>query len=232
MISVIIAAKDAERWIQKTIDSLRKQTYKEWNCIISINGSSDDTENIAKSISDTRFNVITSNIPNKSLALNRAIISSTKDWICILDADDLWTETKLEEQISHIAKFNSDITGTQLSYIDEFDKNIPNSPVLPTTNHECVEWLETRRNPIANSSVIYKRLIHDVVGYYDPEIFVEDYDLWMRSKRAKLKFSNIASTCLLHRIYKTSNFNSSQKQKYCKDLVDEINVVYNNINRF
>lgn len=230
MVTVIIAAKDCQKWLPITLDSLLSQTYKDWECIISVNGSSDQTEEIARSTSsnDKRFRLIVSDIPNKSLAVNRAIIQSKKDWISILDADDLWHPEKLQSQIDFVSNNSHvDILGTQLSYIDELGELLKNSPLLPTAHDECVSWLNNQNNPIANSSVMYKKMLHDRVGYYDPEKFaVEDYDMWMRCMRADMKFKNMENQLLLHRIHKSSSFNSTKKQSICKNLVDETNKFY------
>jgi len=225
LISVIIAAKDAEKWIGQTIESLLSQSLKDWECILSVNGSSDTTQQIAESLvqKDNRFKTIVSNIPNKSLALNRAIIQSSRDLISILDADDLWHEKKLEHQIQYITSNEVDIVGTQMSYINDVGGVVPNAPLLPSSHNECVAWLQSQRNPIANSSVVYKKSLHDRVGYYDPEKFaVEDYDMWMRSMRQNLKFNNLSENYLFHRIHQNSNFNSTNKQRIMKSLVEEI----------
>jgi len=230
MITVIIAAKDADRWIKKSIQSLLNQTFTDWECNVSINGSFDNTESVIESINDKRIRIIKSKIPNKSLAVNRAIIDSKKDFICILDADDMWHSKKLEMQMKHFRmNSNVDILGTQMIYVDENDDPLRNhvAPLLPINHDECVAWLNDRNNPIANSSVMYKKYIHDIIGYYDPEKFaVEDYDMWMRAKRMNLKFFNLDQICLFHRIHVSSNFNSTNKQKIYKDLIDQINYFY------
>lgn len=227
MISIIIAAKDSEKWIPKTIQSLLAQTFKSWECIVSINGSSDGTYSFISSIQDKRFQIIQSDIPNKSLALNRALIKSKYEIISILDADDLWDSQKLEVQLDEIEKCrNIDIVGTQLAYIDENDEIIQRtSPILPHADEDCKLWLKMGKNPIANSSVLYLKSIHDKIGYYDPEKFaVEDYDMWMRSLRANLNFKNLQEQFLLHRLHATSNFNTCvTKQQVYKILVDDIN---------
>lgn len=226
-ITVVIAAKDCEMWLEDTIASLLNQTHKDWDCIISINGSSDRTEVIARNLKDPRISVLNSRIPNKSLALNRAIITSKSDWISILDADDLWHEDKLKTQVSFVTENAVDIVGTQMLYIDSNGTHFPNAPKLPNTHEECIAWLNSGNNPIANSSVLYRRSIHDVVGYYDPERFaVEDYDMWMRSKRANLKFSNIEHSLMLHRLHMKSHFNSTTKQANHKSVVDQLNSFY------
>ena len=223
MVTVIIAAKDCEKWLQLTIDSLLAQSYEDWECLISVNGSTDLTLDIASSINDVRFRTICSEIPNKSLALNRAIIKSKRDLICILDADDLWHKEKLEKQICSMNLCSVDILGTQMTYINANGEFLHQAPVLPITHDECIDWLNSHNNPIANSSVIYNRTIHDKIGYYDPEKFaVEDYDMWMRSKRAGLKFKNLDVCLMSHRLHQRSHFNSSAKQHVSKRLVDEI----------
>jgi len=227
MISVIIAAKDAEKWISQTLQSLLLQSYEDWECILSINGSKDSTLEICSSINDNRFRIITSDTPNKSIALNRAIFESSREFISILDSDDLWEKDKLKSQIDYFGQSNIDICGTQMSYIEENGKQFKEAPFLPLDHDNCVLWLNNYNNPIANSSVLYKKSIHNLVGYYDPEKFaVEDYDMWMRSKRAGLKFSNLHQKLMKHRIHLFSNFNSSEKQVLNKRLVDSIEYFY------
>lgn len=227
MISVIIAAKDCERWIQRTVKSLLDQDFQDWECLISVNGSSDRTEEIARSIDDYRFKVLNSQIPNKSLAVNRALLESSRDLICILDADDLWHPMKLSMQYEQFTEQEIDILGTQMVYIDEEDNETRLAPRLPLDHESCVSSLKSRENPIANSSVMYRKNLHDKVGYYNPEVSaVEDYDIWMRSMRAGLKFQNLNEKFLFHRIHKTSNYNSSLNQQILKSFVDQIDTFY------
>lgn len=231
-VSVIIAAKDAERWIVKTLESLKQQTYQNWECVISVNGSSDRTEEIARTEPDRRVRTITSSIPNKSSAVNRALNECQTRLVCILDADDLWTPEKLEKQLSSMCALNVDILGTQMLYINELGDEQGDAPALPTTHSGCISWLSQKNNPIANSSVMYRKQIHELIGYYDPEKFaVEDYDMWMRAMRAGLKMSNCSETMLMHRIHSSSNYNSTNRQQILKQLVDATNEFYKNFDR-
>lgn len=223
MVTVIIAAKDSELWIEETFSSLLSQTFEDWECIVSVNGSTDRTESITKNISDHRFSLVTSEIPNKSLAINRALVKSTRDWICVLDSDDIWDVRKLEKQLAFSKTSKADVIGTQFSYVNaDSSSSNTQAPKLPTDHEGCVMWLNKRSNPIANSSVMYKKELHDIVGYYDPEIFVEDYDMWMRSKRVGARFSNLNEILMKHRLHTASHFNSSRRQQIYKSMVDEI----------
>ncbi len=222
MFSVIITAYNSEKWIEKSINSLIQQSYGDWECIIVENGSKDSTKDIILNIKDKRFNVYNLEITNKSSALNFGIIKSNFDWISILDSDDLWTKNKLELQNKYISLNNDvDILGTQLKYIDEFDKEIMNSPILPISHEKIVENFNLNQNSIANSSAVYKKKIHNLVGYYDVELNgVEDYDFWKKCVKFNLNFYNLSEKCLLHRIHNTSNFNSKEKQKHLKNFID------------
>lgn len=229
-VTVIIAAKDAEKWLPQTLQSLLSQTHDNWQCIVSVNGSSDSTQEIAESTGDSRFKVTVSGIANKSCAVNRAIIACSTPLVCILDADDLWRPNKLETQMSAMKELRLSVLGTQMAYIDELGNKVGPAPTLPLQNDECYRWLMSRNNPIANSSVMYRREIHDLIGYYDPEKFaVEDYDMWMRCMRAGLRMGNCEDKMLLHRIHSSSNFNSSNRQQSMKRLVDEINTFHSHL---
>lgn len=224
MMTVIIAAKDSEKWLPRTIESLKSQIYEDWECILSVNGSSDKTLDIASSLNDSRFCVINSEVSNKSSALNRALMLSKREWILILDADDLWDVNKLSKQLSFLTmNKHIDIVGTQMTYIDENDNEILGAPSLPLFHDEIVCNLIANNNSIANSSVCYRKSIHDKVGYYDTEMFgVEDYDMWKRCARWGMKFANLNEKLFYHRLHKGSNYNSRARQTQLKHLVDAI----------
>lgn len=226
MFSVIIAAYNAEKFIRETLKSLVLQTYEDWECIVVVNGSTDKTINIVNdfTVGDNRFNVLNLPFANKSAALNEGIINSNKSWISILDADDLWTSEKLMSQASFINLHKEfDVLGTQMQYIDAFGKLLENSPSLPCDHVDIIKSFDACNNAIANSSVVYKNNLHLRFGYYDVETFaVEDYDWWKRLARLGARFSNLKDTHVYHRIHKSSNFNSSNRQAVHKMLVDAV----------
>lgn len=234
MFSIIIATKDSEKWIEQTINSLIKQTYTEWECIFSLNGSSDSTKDICEKfcLIDKRFKIIEHNFANKSSALNRALNIIKFNWVCILDSDDLWLPNKLEYQKNFIKNNkNIDIIGTQMQYIDSKNIFLSNTPHLPIENDNIIGMLNKNINPIANSSVCYRKEIHDIVGFYDTECYVEDYNMWKKCKRFNLKFSNLNEVLMLHRVHAESNFNSTKKQDDSKKIVDFIDEIRENFRR-
>ena len=228
MITVLVPYLNTEKYINETLQSLSKQTYKDFNVLCIDNCSKDKSRDIVESYvsNDPRFSSIEFPYKGKSLALNHAINQCDSEWLAICDADDTWLPTKLEKQVAYIMSSNSsdpDVIGTQMMYIDE-ESNLKDSKVtLPTTHTEMVNDIVFRKtNPICNSSVLYKKSIHTtLVGYYNPLIFaVEDYDIWSRCAIAGARFANIDERLVCHRLHEKSSFNASNKQDYHKVLVD------------
>jgi glycosyltransferase involved in cell wall biosynthesis len=223
-ISVIIPYRNAEKYILRTIDSLLSQTITGFELVFVDNGSTDDSHPIVDSLI-TQHDIAAKHLhfstAGKALALNYAIANCAGDWLAICDADDLWDHDKLQKQVSLITS-DVDIIGTQMRYIDANDSVISGAPALPLKNSEIYHSiLYKRENPICNSSVIYRKRIHtDIVGFYDPLCAVEDYDLWSRCVFSNLTFANISEQLVSHRLHDESNFNSSQKQAFHKQLVD------------
>lgn len=99
IVSIIIPAYNAQKTILKTISSVRQQTHTDWELIVINDGSTDNTSEIAKSITDSRIQIF--DYPNSGVATarNRGIERATGDYIAFLDADDTWTSNKLELQL-------------------------------------------------------------------------------------------------------------------------------------
>ncbi len=99
-VSVIMNCLNCEKYLREAIDSVFAQTYKDWEIIFwEDKASEDNSENIAKSYGDKlryfRADVSLPLYGSRNLALQKA----RGKYIAILDCDDIWLPTKLEEQI-------------------------------------------------------------------------------------------------------------------------------------
>jgi len=100
-VSVIMNCLNCERYLREAIDSVFAQTYEDWEIIFwEDNASKDNSEKIAKSYGH-KLRYFRSDV---SLPLygsrNLAVQKARGKYIAILDCDDLWLPTKLEEQIA------------------------------------------------------------------------------------------------------------------------------------
>jgi len=90
LISVIIPVYNAEKYLQKSIESVVDQTYKNIELILVNDGSSDNSGEICRSyeVKDTRIKLINTDNNGPAAARNTGIDSSKGDFIYFLDADD------------------------------------------------------------------------------------------------------------------------------------------------
>ena len=104
-ISVVIPLYNKENAIVKTIESVFNQTYTDFEIIIVDDSSKDKSLQVVQSINDSRLHVIHKENGGVSSARNRGIREAKGDYIALLDGDDLWKPTFLEEQVKLIHDF-------------------------------------------------------------------------------------------------------------------------------
>jgi glycosyltransferase involved in cell wall biosynthesis len=99
-VSIIIPTFNRAGLIMETIESIRQQTYTNWELIIVDDGSDDDTEEIISKVNEQRMIFIKAERTgiggrNKNIGIKKA----SGDLIAFNDSDDLWDRTKLEKQV-------------------------------------------------------------------------------------------------------------------------------------
>ena len=179
LVSIIMPAFNAGNTIEKSIESVLNQTYKDWELIVIDDGSTDNTKEIAKKLikKEKRIRLIT---PKKNigcaLARDKGIKASRGRWIAFLDADDLWLPKKLQTQIAFHKKNKAALSYTQYRRINTFGDlgRIIESPGQITYK----DLLKT--NVIANSTVLIDRknvaMKKILMGY---KVQYDDYVRWL-----------------------------------------------------
>ncbi|MCC6544634.1 MAG: glycosyltransferase family 2 protein [Nitrospirae bacterium] len=99
LVSILIPAYNAEKWIKYTIESALSQTWGRKEIIIVDDGSSDKTLQIAKKYESKSVKVVTQENGGASAARNRALKYAQGDYIQWLDADDLLHPEKIALQL-------------------------------------------------------------------------------------------------------------------------------------
>ena len=170
MVSVIIPCYNHGAFIQEAIDSVKAQTYKDWEIII-VNDGSDDVETIEQldRLKQKGFYVIDISNSGVSVARNLAIAVAKGDFIMPLDADDKIAPRYLEEAL----KVFQDKAEVKLVYseCEYFGSRTGISPV-PTFTMDGMLF----ENLIFNSA-LFKKSIAIQIGGYD-ETFLEGWEDW------------------------------------------------------
>jgi len=97
MFSIVIPLYNKEKYIKRAITSVLDQTIQDFEIIVVNDGSTDNSTNIVKSITDNRIKLINQENQGVSVARNTGIENTKNEYIAFLDADDKWEPYFLEE---------------------------------------------------------------------------------------------------------------------------------------
>lgn len=104
LVSILVPAYNAEKWIAATIKSALRQTWSNKEIIVVDDGSTDQTLAVARRFESNGVRVITTSNQGAAAARNRAFSLSRGDYIQWLDADDLLSQDKIERQMQAAEK--------------------------------------------------------------------------------------------------------------------------------
>ena len=105
-VSIIMPTYNRAGYIHETIESIRRQTYANWELIIVDDGSEDDTEQVVSCFNDERINFLKAGrVGINGKIKNIGLKEATGDLFAFIDSDDLWPDTKLEKQVRALEEF-------------------------------------------------------------------------------------------------------------------------------
>lgn len=202
-ISIVMPVYNCERYIQQAIDSILNQTYSDFEFIIVDDGSTDKTSEIIQNVRDKRICLV-KNTKNRGIiaSLNNGIKLSTGKYIARMDADDISLPTRLERQIDHLTKTNSDICGCHYFTISR-EGSIISKIDVPLNNNEIIMYLGVAV-PFAHPSVLINKAFveNHNLRYGDSNYKIaEDMVLWHQMVSYNAKFSNVDEYLFMHRLH-------------------------------
>ena len=111
LISIIMPAYNAGKYIKESIESVFNQTYQNWELIIIDDGSTDNTSEVVQPflIKDRRIQYYLQENGKQGKARNAGIKRSKGNLIAFLDADDVWMPAKLQAQIGVLKQNDADL---------------------------------------------------------------------------------------------------------------------------
>ncbi|MEX0628551.1 MAG: glycosyltransferase family 2 protein, partial [Cucumibacter sp.] len=131
LVSVIVPAFNAERFIVRTLKSAQAQTLRNIEFIVVDDGSTDATATLAMGLAETdrRIHVIRSVNQGVAAARNLGLKAATGTYVAFLDADDLWHSEKVLRQVEAFRRFDRDHTAIGAVYalcrpVDDHDRVI------------------------------------------------------------------------------------------------------------
>ncbi|MGF1478662.1 MAG: glycosyltransferase family 2 protein [Cyanophyceae cyanobacterium] len=180
-ISVIIPAYNAEATIAETIESVQQQTVSDFEIVVIDDGSRDRTPEVLASIAEPRLRLFQEENGGVATARNRGFARATGEFIAFLDADDLWTPNKLEQQLAALQRRSeAGVAYSWTYYIDHQSQALyPGMQPLYEGNIYAELLLA---NILANgSNPLIRRVAIERVGGFDPALSAAaDWDFYLR----------------------------------------------------
>ena len=203
LISVIIPMYNGINSIERAIQSILNQTYKNIEIILVDDGSTDGGANLVKNIFP-KVTVIQQKNKGVSAARNIGINESKGDLLAFLDHDDVWLPEKLEKQLTLLKgdPYLGWVTCNQQIY---WEKNIER-PNLLKSGHE-----KPHRSLVPSSFLIRKHILVSMNGFNESLKMGEDMDLIRKLRNSKIKESNV-DEILLEKWYNGKNMTFNIEQ--------------------
>ncbi len=230
LISVVVIAYNSSKYIIETLESAKRQTYRNIELIISDDASSDATLKICQNwIIENRHHfrktkLITSPV-NTGIAgnCNRGFGAADGKWIKAIAGDDILSNNCVAEFVAYIKENPGAnvVFSQQLVFRNHYsDENIVGiNPDYP--NHFFNEQITAQEqyhklllnDYVGNSSTLFffKEVMANV-GWYQEEYYPDDYQMWLKITKAghKLHFLNLLTTMYRSHSGAIYNYHSSE----------------------
>ncbi|MEL6494483.1 MAG: glycosyltransferase family A protein [Cyanobacteria bacterium J06623_7] len=182
-ISIIIPAYNAAATIGATIASVQQQTLTDWELIVVDDGSTDNTKGILNHLSEPRLQIIPTVNGGVAAARNLGVDRAQGQYIAFLDADDLWVEDKLAQQLLALNQNPRAIAAYSWTcFMDEQQDGYVyhSSPPYDYQGNVYPRLLQGDFIHSGSNTLILKTAL-ERVGGFDPACNgCEDWDMWLR----------------------------------------------------
>lgn len=202
LVSIIMPAYNAEKYIKFAIESVLAQNYMNWELLICDDASKDATKKIVNDYKnfDNRIKLISlEKNSGAAIARNQAIEKAVGDFIAFLDSDDVWFKEKLKKQVSFMIENNYDFSCTFYNKISSEGFELNSKIAYKSTG----TYDDLLLNCPGNSTVIYNSKL--LGKYYISDIRKRnDYLMWLQIIKSSKRIYCLEEILSSHRIIENS----------------------------
>lgn len=226
LISVIIPNHNYSKYLQESIESVLAQTYTNFELIIVDDGSTDDSINTIIGFGD-RVKLIEQAQAGVSAARNTGFRAAKGDYICFLDADDVWLPEKLEIQAKTLCDDSIGLVYSSIFNCNDELEIVSEQQAL--YRGKCSDiYLEKPTSAVVllgcSNAMIKRELIHRVGGFNTTLNTSADWDFFRRiSNIADIDFDSAPQ--VLYRRH-AGSMSTSNLRKYYSDNERAIKVIF------
>jgi glycosyltransferase involved in cell wall biosynthesis/SAM-dependent methyltransferase len=198
-VSVVIPCYNQAEFLPEAVQSIVNQTFRDWECIIVDDGSTDETSEVADSLiakyADKRIRLLEKENGGLADARNTGIMAATADWILLLDSDDIYGPQFLE------GAFNIIHADSSVNVV------FANPQKFGAKSGEWVPEDYTPQKILSYNTIVgtslFKRQLWEKVGGYNPSIpwGAEDWDFWISCSKLGLVVKRVEGRHFFYRIH-------------------------------
>lgn len=213
LVSVIVPSYNHEKYISNAIESVRAQTFTNWELIIVDDGSSDNSLEIIKRFAslDSRIRYFSQKNNDAPYTINRGMRESIGEYIAILNSDDAFEPKKLEESVVVLSQ-GADFVFGKMHVID-------NNNITIDDRNERVKWINEKLNNshdeaslkkillninyiVTTTNFVFKRELLKTVGFFHEKLhYGHDYNFLIRAYQCGVIIKFIPEYHSLYRIH-------------------------------
>jgi glycosyltransferase involved in cell wall biosynthesis len=184
-VSVIIPTFNRLELLKETVDSVRKQHFRDFEIVVINDGSDDGTAEWLAEQSD----VIFVDQPNTGIASsrNKGSLVSKGEWLAFLDHDDMWAPDKLQKQVDFV-RVNPEVGMVAVKHVRLGTRTISTGQGKWSKGDLFVKTFS--ESFIHTSSVMIRRDVLDKVGGFPTRYrFADEFEVWLKiSKNYNIAF--------------------------------------------
>lgn len=224
-VSVIIPTYNAEVFIDRTLDSVLKQTFKDFEIIIVDDCSTDGTRNIVQSYVKKYKNIrlipLSENSGAPPKPKNIGIKEAKGEYVALLDHDDIWHDNKLKKSIEVLQETSADMVFSNSDTLIGEELN----DAAPSWNIQNEDILNNCGWTVRScSGVVLSKEALDEIGSFDESFKLgDDWDMWIRFVLAGKKIVYIPDVLYTYVVHEQNTIGTAEANKLLTDNLQQLN---------
>jgi len=180
LISIITITLNSEKYLEQTIQSVVKQSYKNKEYIVIDGASTDSTVDIIKNHASQINKWISESDKGIADAMNKGLKVATGDYILFLHSDDYLADENALEEASQFMGQKQDMFLFNLYFLDNDNKTL--------SRPRGLSWWMNFKTGVLHQSCICSKNLFEKLGYFDTNFKIAmDYDFFLRAYRSGIK---------------------------------------------
>ena len=234
MASIVLPYRNSERTLKRCLDSIFKQTFKNWELIAVNDCSKDASHKVLESFQKIDDRIKSFNSHGRGIvdALNFGISSANSEIIIRMDSDDEMQPDRIKKQVEFLnANSSVDLVSSKVLY--KADKmqafngkgySLYVDWINQILSQKEIQLHRFEESPFAHPSVTFRRTLIDKYGPYRDGNFPEDYELWLRWLSKDVKMQKLE--CNLLTWYDSPQRLSRIGTSYSEDAFQQVKAAY------